>query len=281
VAGSGLSPYQPGTPTQPLPTAAPTTAAPTTAPPTTAAPTPTVPPIPPDGVFLTGDGTTDDSGSVGANATWVNAAGMALAVSPASGYPTDPTFGHQVFSFDGSDGLTDPYIPQLTGSTFTVAFDLNTIQSTGSTAIDLLGYRASCGPSNFFDVRLQSSTGDPGGAADGPDHVLVELAQPGGSPVNLRSPSLPTGPLNVGGWHQIMITRNGTTVTLWVGGKSVDTEQVPAGVSYQNGAAWQVANGDVCDPPKGHGGDGTQPLQGEMADIFVSPIALSGPDELP
>jgi RNA polymerase sigma factor (sigma-70 family) len=251
-------------------TTPPTTVAPTTT--TTVAPTTTtttLPPPPPDGVFLAGNGTTDDSGTVGpsANASWVPATPTSN-----SGYATDPATGVKVFSFDGTDGLTDPAIPQLTGSTFTVSFDLNTSLSTGTAGIDLLGYRTVCNDGDFFDIRLESPQGDPGGAADGPDHLFVEFAQPGGSPIDLRSPAS-VGPLNVGGWHQIQITRDVTGVTLTIDGQQVASVDVPSDASYSNGSAWQVANGDVCAAPRGAGGDGTLPLQGEIANIFVSPVA--------
>jgi hypothetical protein len=261
VAGSGLSPYQPDTPTQPLPTAAPTTAAPTTAPPTTAPPV-----VVPEGVYLTGDGTIDDSGSVGvsADADWVPATPPGT-----SGYEPDPQLGQQVFSFDGSDGLMDPGIRQLGTSDFTVSFDFKTGPSDSGKSIDLLGYRPVCQLGSFFDVRIGAPNSGP------PVGILqVELDQPN-KEYNLYS----TSRVDNNVWHHVQITRDDGSVTLSVDTATVSTLPYPTSLSLTNSAtAWQIANGDSCtvgtpatSNASAQPGDGTVPLDGELANIYVGP----------
>jgi RNA polymerase sigma factor (sigma-70 family) len=269
-------PAPPTTTTTPPTTTPPTTTPPTTTPPTTTPPTTTPPtttttlppPTPRPGVYLTGDGTTSDSGTVGADAT-------PTGTVPTSLYGPDTATGEQAFAFDGANGLSAD-IPSLLAQNFTVSFDLNTSQPipTGG-GIDLLGQRASCSLSNFFDVRLDAPT-------PGSGDLIVELDQPtsSGGATDLAT----SFALNDGQWHRIQITRVGQTVDLYVDGVLADIPQslpsATTSIGIPRGDAgyipWEVAAGDPCV-----GKDGTMNLDGEMANIFVGPSASAPAAKLP
>lgn len=208
----------------------------------------TVPPSTHPGAYLTGDGTPDDSwGSE--NAIWTG---------PAA-YGPGPSVGAKSFAFSGYNGLTDPTLPQLGSGDFSVNVQLETDQQmTTSQAVDLLGYRQSCGAGDFFDIRLGGS--DQGLAP--PGHVFVEFDSSSRDITELVSASA----VNDGQWHEVSVTRVGPQLSLSVDGVVQASTRLPPDSDVSNEATWQAANGDPC-----LGVDGTMPLQGHLADIYVGP----------
>jgi hypothetical protein len=126
-----------------------------------------------------------------------------------------------------------------------------------------------CAPSSYFDVRLGAT-----GATEeaGPGQVLVEFdgvvpsatdPDPTVTPVELVSS---TGVAD-GNWHQIQVSRVGTSLSLRVDGTVEASAVLPDGDSVADSASsWQVANGDPCI-----GQDGTTAYAGGLADIYFGP----------
>jgi hypothetical protein len=228
--------------------------------------------VAPGAVLLPGNGSPADAyGSGHADGVWVG--------TPA--YQTGPQPATQAFSFAAASGLQIP-TDQLGSSDFTVSFELDT--TTVANPVDLLGYRTVCTLSSLFDVRLgaQGSTADAG-----PGQLLVEFdgTAPSTTDPDPTDPDPTVTPANLvsstvvadGSWHQVQITRVGTSLTLSVDGVVEDSVVLPVGDTVTNTATWQVANGDAC-----LGQDGTTAYTGGLADLYIgAPSSAPAPIPVP
>jgi hypothetical protein len=163
----------------------------------------------------------------------------------------------QAFSFPGGAGLNDVMFNTAGGSfatyDFSVVFDIRT---TATHQEAVWEKRPNCNTQVFWGSRTTN-----GGSID------FEM-------LNLKSQHYydalnGTTPVNDGTWHQVAVTRQGGTVSLYVDGTMEDSVTTATPVGVANQVAMR-AGYSACQ-----GVDGTQPFTGSLDELTIYRIALT------
>jgi hypothetical protein len=118
-------------------------------------------------------------------------------------------------------------VGQFGTQAFTVAFWFQTTDTSLSLA-DLVGNRAASGHGNFFSVRLSS---------DGYVSAEVDQDASGTNYIGIRSSQ---GGLNDGNWHQVVVTRSGNTLILYVDGSVSNSGTGSGTTNINNGVVFKI-----------------------------------------
>jgi hypothetical protein len=118
-------------------------------------------------------------------------------------------------------------IGQFGTQAFTVAFWFQTSDSSLSLA-DLVGNRADSGNGNFFSVRLSS---------DGYISAEVDQDAAGTNYIGFRSAR---GGYNDGNWHQVVVTRSGRTLTLYIDGAASNSGTAAGTANINNRNVFKI-----------------------------------------
>ena len=141
---------------------------------------------------------------------------------------------------------------------FTFAFDIKT---TATVPQAVWEKRIACNTNGtpFWGFRM-SGRGAPAGS------IGFEYGTP---PSNYDATS--TTSVADGAWHQVAVTRHGVTVDLYIDGTLETTRTTPATVNVTNPAPMRAGVSE-CD-----GVDGTNSLNGELAELMIFRSALTQP----
>ena len=125
-------------------------------------------------------------------------------------------------------------VGQFGTNDFSVAFWFQTTDNSVP-LVDLVGNRASPGHGNFFAVRLTS---------DG--YVSAEVDQDGAGTnyIGIRSTQ---NRLNDGNWHQVVVTRSGRTLILYIDGIGSNSGTGSGVANINNGVVFKIGR-SLVDP---------------------------------
>lgn len=193
------------------------------------------------------DGTANDV-SGNHDGTWVGTARYAPGFT---GRPDDQAFS---FNGDGSYIPTDRTVGSLGTAPSTISFDFQS-SSSPATVESIMGARSSCGgvPSGegWWDVRLLAGGG-----------LAVEF----GIVPTSYVPIIVSQDIADGLWHQVVIHRDYSGITVYVDGQ-LDGQGPPVLGNIDPSVPFSIDH-DPCT-----GEDGTQPLLGNIDDVSIKYVS--------